>query len=136
MNAELYAKRADVHRCLKEYNLTIDNYKTASRLDSSNVEYYKNSASAKYAIDDIQGAINDYTSALAQDYKNDSLYAQRGFYKLLKKMYKSAKEDYLSAIKYNPNKAHYYYMLGCAEELNNDTSDAEIHFKKYKELTA
>ena len=121
--AEFYAIKADLYRKIKDYHNAIKEYDSAIKYEGENWEYYFDRAKLKALKGDIQGALNDCNGALNNNRQNDKLYSARAFYYFERKNYTNALLDYENAIKINPNKGHYYFMLACMQELSGQNSD-------------
>jgi tetratricopeptide (TPR) repeat protein len=109
----LFAGRGD-------YDLAIEDYTQAIRLDTNNSAAYFNRGIAYYFKSDYDRAITDYTQAIKLDPNDASAYYNRGIAYRNKDDYDRAITDYTQAIKLDPNDAGAYNNRGLAYNNKGD----------------
>jgi len=99
---------------LEEYDIAIEYYTNAIKIDIEFAEAYNNRGNAYDDKGLYDEAINDYTKAIKLNPKYAVAYYNRGIVYGEKGLYDEAIEDYNKAIELNPEYAEAYYNRGLA----------------------
>lgn len=102
----LYVKQGD--ECFEkgQYNVAINHYNQALKLNSKDADTYYKRGLARYHLGDYEGAIADYTQAIRMNPNDAVAYRNRADIRYHVGDYQGAIEDYNQAIKINPNSSY------------------------------
>ena len=110
--AEQYLQRGKTYFDLKEYKLSIMDYKKAIDLNLKSADYYIYRGLSYSKLGEVELSIKDYTKAIELSQEHDIVYYNRGIsYDELGK-YELAIKDYTKSIKLNPENADAYNRRG------------------------
>ncbi len=136
--AEAYINRGVAYFWQQKYDLAIEDYVEAIKLDPNNVKAYINRGIA-YSTRDNPGeqeiAIADYDKAIALNERNADAYISRGIAYSAQREHQKAIKDYNRAIKINRDNADAYYALGFTLSLQQGRKQKAIQaYQKAAEL--
>ena len=120
--AEEYFNKALDYAENEQYQLAIDNYTSAIKIDPDFVFAYINRGIAYDELENYTAAIADYTSALKINPDYASAYYNRGLTYQNLENYTAAIADYTSAIRINPDYAKAYVNRGLAKAKSGQSS--------------
>ena len=115
-NAEDYYNKAYDYAENEQYQLAIDNYTSAIKIDPDYALAYFNRGNAYDELENYTAAIADYTSALRINPDDADAYNNRGNVYANLENYTAAIADYNSAIRIDPEKDEAYRNRGIAKE--------------------
>ena len=99
-----------------EYQLAIDNYTKAIRIDPDYAIAYLFRGNAYHALGNYEDAISDYTMSIRIDPNYADAYYKRGIANYSKENYKDAIADYTKVIRISPEGINAYWGRGLAKE--------------------
>ena len=115
-NAEDYFNKAYDYAENEQYQLAIDNYTSALKIDPDYADAYNNRGNVYENLEYYNEAIADYNSALKINPDYADAYYNRGIAYDDLENYTAAIADYTSALRINPDDADAYSNRGIAKE--------------------
>ena len=114
--AEDYYKTANDYSDNGEYQLGINNYTKALRINPDYAIAYLFRGNAYHALGKYEDAISDYTMSIRIDPNYADAYYKRGISNYSNEKYKDAIADYTKVIGINPEGINAYWGRGLAKE--------------------
>lgn len=133
-NSRYHEAIGDVYNYDKgEFQMAIDNYKTAMSFSSENISLYIKTSKAFQQLNDYSSALLYLENALVNDYRNSSVWYQMGYVNYKMKKLETANNCFLKAINYDSNNADAYYAAGSIfwyfSEYNNCLKYSKVAFE-------
>jgi tetratricopeptide (TPR) repeat protein len=114
----------------RDYQLAIEDYNEALRIDTQNTKIYDNRGIARSQLGDLDGAIADYEEAIRLNPQNANAYYNRGIARSQLGDPDEAIADYEEAIRLNPQNANAFYNRGIARSQIGDFDGAIADYEE------
>ena len=128
-NAVLYVRRGDLYFQLHDFDLAIDDYTMAIKLDDKQDAAWFGRGMAKGRRGLISEGIADLTVFIKRNPENSKAYTKRGVRYLWKGDKVNAKKDLQKAIQLDQNNAEAHDDLGVVLAQSGDYRNAIMHFQ-------
>ena len=125
---EAYFLKAYINGELNNYQLAIQNYTEAIKIDPNNSNSFINRGLQKKDMGNIKGALNDFNKAIKLDPNSGAAYHARALSLDTLGRIKDAMNDYNYALELEPSDGLIYYNRGSAKYAQNDFKGALIDF--------
>ena len=123
-NPDNYWRRGILEAALKKYDVALQDYHRAIKLDSTKADYYYSLADADFYAGHTRNSKNDFEKCISLDPKNTDAQLRLAELYFYVKKYDDAFKLINKALTINPHLARAYFMKGMIYLENKDTAKA------------